>query len=779
MYIPLGEVCGQTHPIMISKKQWFLIGVTSGVLLSLVVTPLVEDCHRWSDSEEETNWYSLIANSDFNPVVRLNRNKTESRFDQKDINQRVFRPKYYSQELEIKDNLLICVYLSSNASKASYLLNDTIGQTSAKVMLFHDRSVGSVTTGDSIEVPFVSSTPKYLNLLQYLFDSNIVRNFNFVFIVSDKTYINPNVLLRLFRSYSVSQNLFVSPLITHKTNDLNDLIQFNYNPSHSLDSGMIFSTSLLLKCNLDKNCLKPFQNSYHERDVNPLLSYHLKPSPNPNADRTALDIDIITNSLTIFPVKDENTYKRLKLILCKKSIEDSLQRLDTLEEQIVSSTDGQSINEWPLGVEPPVKATNRFEVIRWSYFNESHAFMPNDFDVILPVSDIEAKELSQIKAEGIQWLQSQYKDLILDDIRIVDLYKKFDAFRGLEYILDFRLNAFPEIKRLQVIKPFNKVELVSGVPYVTENVRIVLILPVRSGAQTDHTSSFLSQYSTVCLSKTGHRTVLILVFIHKAKPEDDPYLKIKSEATQMQSKYKNSGARIAWIQITSAKENRVPSELAYMDLIAKRLSQTFSDALLLHCRPNMILSVDYLNRVRLNTIQSHQVFFPIPFVEYRIKRPNPSKVLIVRKDSGYFESTNYDFNSFYLSDYLKARKAIQRTVPIVRNEYFLKRDIYYGSGVDFHHLFVQYNQIWLKNKGNTKLFIMRSIEPELKVKATALDYNCLAFESNIFTIENCRKRNVFGLGTRPQLAALVMNESRESETRINHNSNALNDLPLK
>ena len=74
---------------------------------------------------------------------------------------------------------------------------------------------------------------------------------------------------------------------------------------------------------------------------------------------------------------------------------------------------------------------------------------------------------------------------------------------------------------------------------------------------------------------------------------------------------------------------------------------------------------------------------------------------------------------------------------------------------------------------------MRAIEPELKVKATAFDFDCLSFESNRYAIENCDKRNVFGLGTRPQLAALVMDQSKDHQSKIENNSNAFKNLPLK
>jgi hypothetical protein len=394
--------------------------------------------------------------------------------------------------------------------------------------------------------------------------------------------------------------------------------------------------------------------------------------------------------------------------------------------------------------------------------------MPNDFDVAKPLNSNEKLEITQIKNESIEWLRRKYKNLINDEkMSIINFYKKFDAIRGLEYIVDFRLRAFPDIKRLQLIKPLNKIELISGVPYVTENVRIVLILVIRSEEEIESASEFLSQYTTVCLKKSNHQTVLILILINQLNTDRDQYITIKALASQLQNKYKNSGSKIAWIPVNSAKDKKVPTDLALFDLLSRKLSISFSDSLILNCRANMIISSDFLNRVRLNTIQNNQVFFPIPFVEYRLRsQVKPLKNFDVRKDNGYFDSTNYNHGSFYLSDYLKARKLTQDLLPIVKNERFLERSIYYDSEMDLFHLFIKYNSVMKTNEKPKTIFIMRAIEPELKLKHESFTYDCFYYESNKFAIENCHKRNLIGLGSKRQLAALIIDDNRKDGQEI-------------
>ena len=36
---------------------------------------------------------------------------------------------------------------------------------------------------------------------------------------------------------------------------------------------------------------------------------------------------------------------------------------------------------WPLGVPSPFHPNNRYEVIRWDFFNETHIYLEGDFDV--------------------------------------------------------------------------------------------------------------------------------------------------------------------------------------------------------------------------------------------------------------------------------------------------------------------------------------------------------------------------------------------------------------
>nr|CAD7447298.1 unnamed protein product [Timema bartmani] len=95
--------------------------------------------------------------------------------------------------------------------------------------------------------------------------------------------------------------------------------------------------------------------------------------------------------------------------------------------------------------------------------------------------------------------------------RLLNGYRRFDPSRGLNYKLDFELinvlNSKVVHKRLEVFEPLLKVEVVP-MPYVTENTRVNMILPIATndGAQA---LKFMEQYATVCMEKHD-KTFLML-----------------------------------------------------------------------------------------------------------------------------------------------------------------------------------------------------------------------------------------------------------------------------
>ncbi|KAJ6225662.1 hypothetical protein RDWZM_004207 [Blomia tropicalis] len=443
-------------------------------------------------------------------------------------------------------------------------------------------------------------------------------------------------------------------------------------------------------------------------------------------------------------------------------------------------------------------------VSRWSYWNQSHVFMPNDIHVVRRLNQDELNEIANLKHYSEKWLSSE------SNLFIERIYRRFDAIRGLEYIIDaeHRKGTYSENIRLQLMKPLNPIELVADVAYVTENLRLTLILPVRGRMEVPLAIKFLNEYANLCLRRNNHQTILVIVLIytHNSNKEDSSqkllederkeFSRLKKVSLYIQSKYSTNSVNIAFMDLHPPKSSsfdhhnkrplrrllRYPSEMVYLDLIARSLRASSNEPfLMLHCRTNMLFSIDFLNRVRLNTIAKRQIFLPIPFVEYHLRSSesnshfreilrngisnnNVTASIVnltnrsnnrnfdVRKENGFFDESNFEVVSFYLSDYLLARKFSEAEIPFVRNRQTIVKyqDAYYNSNLDLNHMFALYK------KSSPTIGLMRAVEPELRLfHSTTLD-DCQYFESNIMSFNNCKRRQHYGIGQKQKLALIVM-----------------------
>lgn len=83
---------------------------------------------------------------------------------------------------------------------------------------------------------------------------------------------------------------------------------------------------------------------------------------------------------------------------------------------------------------------------------------------------------------------------------------------------------------------------------------------------------------------------------------------------------------------------------------------------------SMTFKTDYLNRVRMNTVQGFQIFSPIGFMMYPCdvtKLCKECDSCDVSQASGYFDKFNVDVLAFYSGDYVEGLKLFPSTLTIV------------------------------------------------------------------------------------------------------------------
>ena len=299
--------------------------------------------------------------------------------------------------------------------------------------------------------------------------------------------------------------------------------------------------------------------------------------------------------------------------------------------------------------------------------------------------------------------------------------------------------------------------------------RLTLFLTVTSEKQAESLTFFITQFIDICLKRPKTQTVLIIILI---QPPNNPHFKqfssIKSMILSAQSKYKASSFKIFLLNVESGQGSKIPNEIGLIDLIWKKYFNLVSKSIIMNSKINCLMNLEFLNRVQINTIKGHQVFFPIPFLEYKL-RPNDGQSssnylgFDIKKSNGRFNEKDFRFYSFYFDDYWKARQMIQDQFPIVNTLSDLKKDMWYDSSFDIFQLFLSYNC----HNYKFKLNILRAVEPELKLRY--FEFNCEEQESNLFSIQTCNE-SFFSFGSASQLAQLILDYKKSKNNEENNDT---------
>lgn len=782
---------------------------------------------------KQTNQTSLPRQDEVDQLELINQDNPQDGTLIRDKKLKFYRPRFYLNELNIRNRVLICILirdkylkkvlankdssLDRNVQESTLLRNVInrfvnvsgqyfVDQFPVDVLYFHSETngnssnliVSSYQNAGTNHVGVASGDeqwPRHVQMLNYLVRSGTVDQYSFVFMVTEQTYIDVHNFKHFTDQLAVSE-LVISASDGSPTNqlNLNDFVHHfksNLGISDSLlNNGLLLSSSLIGLCQLDFECfmqntfLNPSLDLTNSEDCFPFCFHSKLINENEQIDEASVD-----KSITLYPIDIGSTrFHFVRSLVSTNAVHKIKLKLNYVQSDISSLTSDQSV--WPATVLVGEKARTRFEVIRWIHKNATHSLMPNDVQVVEPLNQHETQELIHLQTIAQKWFKNETTTL-------TNIYSKFDAIRGLEYLVDVLHDNTST--RLQILKPLNPIKPIDNIPINSENVHLTLVLSVRGHSEVPLAIEFMKNYANVCLTRPGHQTsvIIVLMFTRQTYPnqtlidfENSEFSKLKQVCSQLDASYPSSDIRFLDISpiITSSSNDLVgvfkyPCEMVYMDMIARSLASLSSSEprLMLHCRVAMQMSNDFLHRVRKNTISGLQVFSVIPFVEYRIRtlisnsnlqkhlQANYSKDFVsslglimtqikqgllfdVRKDNGYFDETNFEFASFYLSDYLLAREITQHIMPIARNHHSVwqHRHVYYNATMNLYHLFEQYSS---KAKSQKTFNLMRSVDPDLRI---AVQFDCERLQNNIDSKRSCLHRQNAGLGTTHKLAMIVM-----------------------
>ncbi|XP_003699976.1 chondroitin polymerizing factor [Megachile rotundata] len=745
-------------------NMYLITGLSMGLSLSIILIPL--DINDHDSKTENLLHYSNYQDEldEYEPKININNKPQQAQ----KVSKTLIRPRYYSTELGIREKLFIGVITSQQyLHSRDTAINKTVAHIVDKIRYFISIPEG---TKPNVSLPGIvgftdtRSILKPFHTMKYIID-NYLENYDYYLLIKDTSYINVKQLQNFVSKISVSQNVHVGV-----PSDI---------PTYcSLDSGILLSNSLIqeLKSNLDW-CVK---NSYSDSDdVNfGRCIVHSTSTPCSNSiqgqqflytklkptflfERNFKDLtenEEFLRSLVIYPIYDHHLiYKFNTYFAATRSVEIQ-EKISNIRKAILTMAplgplQNQNVS-WPIGNQPGNKATGRFDILRWTYFNESHAFFNTDFSSVQELKTDAKFDIDRIINITASSIIAGYNEK-LKFKRLLNGYQKFDASRGMDYILDLEFidtgTGKELIKRVEVCKPLGKVEILP-VPYVTENTRINIILTVDSSNK--HAAlKFLEQYALDCMEKK-YKTFLMVVLLYNfdsaSKGKEDTYYDIKRYALLLAEKYKKHQSKITWLSVRlpnnigSIESNQL-LKIAITDLCVRKFSL---ESLILFVEMEIQLRLDYLNRVRMNTISQYQIFSPIPFMEFH---PDIAHMNDVKQDTdinrnhGRYDEYNYNNIAFYARDYNAMRKTVETSIPIIHSDRDIASLLKLSQKIPVTSLFEMFVSF-------SNVHVLRAVEPALKIKYKNI--NCTDTTNSIY--KTCSRSKNLYLGRHSQLARLIL-----------------------
>lgn len=448
-------------------------------------------------------------------------------------------------------------------------------------------------------------------------------------------------------------------------------------------------------------------------------------------------------ALTIFNVMDRRTIFKLHMFFNEIALNQTYKDI-TVNQKIIEDVsqytpEGKGSVTWPTGLHGPYKPTTRFDIFSWEYFTMTHMYGSTDAEPKIPLTGANKQDIDEVLTTAMSRLNEKYDNAFMLG-HLINGYRRFDPTRGMEYTLDLELKLNGEKKEIQkrvhLLRPLNKVEIVS-MPYVTEYTQVTVILPVVV-KDRDEVRLFLDSYSKVCL-ETHDKSSLMIIFIYtpseaRSMATNDIFGVTKGFVTYLERKF--PGSHISWISVKTS----IPSLIAIMDVVVGKFPP---DTLIFLTNVKVELSTEFLNRVRMNTIQNWQAFFPIPFTQYdpaiiySDAPAAPNQKVNVHKTTGHFDDNLYEHSSFYNSDYSHARQLWDEKHPGSTTEHI-------QSDIDLFEMFL-----------NTKLHVFRALEPALIQHYQERSCHPTLHEDQY---QRCLESRAEGLASRSQLAMMIFQQ---------------------
>jgi len=673
----------------LSANQYFIVCLVGGFLLSFYwpTNYIHEDCTVSQTSElysikDNDNIHML--NEDFEPQLNLAQKPMIAKKSVKSI----VRPRYFSSELNVKQDRLFVGVLTvqENIDNLATAFNKTTAHLVNKIKFFiHADNVKTNFKLKNI-VGFTDTRENYrpFHVLKYIAD-NYLEDYDFFYIIEDAAYVNAKLLMEQLNHISMSFDVYLGTKEADREEGFCDM-----------KAGIIFSSSVIkkIKSKLDL-CVRNADGTHHSVNIGrcvqqateikecqesfqgvSIKSYQLTNQKIYRDLHLLKEDSEFNNAASVFPINLADDMFILHIYFSKLHLETVKNKIANLEQEAQGIGNGKISNnilevKWPLGVANSMKPQHRHDIIVWTHLNLTHSFMDENGVNVKPLSKIDATDIRKILDGILLDVRKKYPDLVFIDME--SAYRRFDHVRGMEYkiYLTFK-NADDEIvtKSYEVVKPISLIQIIPS-PYVTESTRISMIVPTFTH-RIDDTINFIAKYEEICMQNKDS-TTLMLVLLYNSndsnKAESDVFYRLKNVAISTSKRIKGDDSRIAWVSIRLPPEfdytyreqdellNSIYGNQEVLSLVATDLAlrKIGLESLVLVFSNLVNFKNDFLNRVRMNTIQGFQIFSPVGFMQYPCKKTsfcNVCESCDVAQSTGYFDQKNFDIISFYSRDYV-------------------------------------------------------------------------------------------------------------------------------
>ncbi|XP_054644173.1 chondroitin sulfate synthase 2 [Dunckerocampus dactyliophorus] len=673
---------------------------------------------------------------------------------------KVFRAKYISTELGLRERLFVGVLTSKNTiNTLGVAVNRTISHHLDPVVFFTGTRNRKVPHGMFV----VSHGDERLiwNMFQtikYIFD-HYINEYDWFYLVQDDVYTEADRIKHLVDHLSIDRELYMGCPEEFIGGEMEGRYCYG-------GFGYLLSRTLLLRlqpflenCRNDilsarpdewlGRCIIDYTATNCVNDYEGLHYHHYQLGK--NSDPSKEQSEQFKKALTVHPVSDPEQMYRLHRYFTEIELQKTYDEIAKLQAEIknvsVVAFEGNRSAEWPIGINPPSEPKTRFEVLQWEYFTEEEIYTCLDGSPKCELHGIDRMDVADVIDKAVGELNKKYKPVLhLKKQHLINGYRRFDPTRGMEYTLDLQLEAVNQkghsrsiSKRVHLVRPLSQVEIIP-MPYVTEATRVHVIIPI-TVLERGSVEHFLKVFASNSF-ETSENAVLTFLFIYdpveaQQVNQNDIFASVKAQINILEGTY--SSVKIPWISV----KTETPSQIKFMDIISKKHPV---DTLFLLAGVNTNINAEFMNRCRMNSINNWQVFFPIHFQDYNPdvayhNQPHPATVDLV-KDSGHFDRWSFDEACFYNADYMATRTKMVEDVQ--ENEEILET-------LDIYDMFIKYSG----------LHVFRAVEPALHQSYRYQTCNPRLSED---IYHRCVQSNLEGLGSRSKLAMLMFEQEQGNST---------------